>query len=356
MEEKTLEYYYEDGTHIIFNNYTISTCGTIQNTSGKKISYFKTGKYSRCGVHDEDLNLRKIQVGRAIASTFLGPPPAPLYTADHIDKNPENDMLQNIRWLCKKGQNNNRTMPYTYSSAFIIIKDGLEKTAKQWVEYLKFEKNHMGREYTKDMITTYANRKHHGFGYKEYPTIPGESWVRIYNSENTHGHWEISDMNRVKYVTAKGVDNVLSGDRLRLNGNGYPMIGINGRDWLCHILAFKSFFPAEYAMKKTEEIILHEDDDKLDFRPQKLRVGTTSVNSKDAHSNGKYDGKKSMRMKCASYVNGKLEKEHSSQSDAVIYLKSVGYEKSSRSGVRQALQEFVKGNVITRYDRTWQVI
>lgn len=195
-----------------------------------------------------------------------------------------------------------------------------------------------------------------GLGIRNIQLSPGNHGCEYIIQKNTHGHWERSDMNRVKYVTAKGVDNVLSGDRLRLNGNGYPTIGINGRDWLCHILAFKSFFPAEYAMKKTEEIILHEDDDKLDFRPQKLRVGTTSVNSKDAHSNGKYDGKKSMRMKCASYVNGKLEKEHSSQSDAVIYLKSVGYEKSSRSGVRQALQEFVKGNVITRYDRTWQAI
>jgi hypothetical protein len=39
-------------------------------------------------------------------------------------------------------------------------------------------------------------------------------------------------------------------------------------------------------------MVLHEDDDKEDFRPHKLRLGTRSDNAKDAHDNGKFDSTK----------------------------------------------------------------
>lgn len=113
-----------------------------------------------------------------------------------------------------------------------------------------------------------------------------------------------------------------------------------------------AFFPEMYATKKPEDMVLHEDDDKLDFRPHKLRLGTQSKNIIDAYNNGKYDGKKSARMICASYINNVLEKRHKSQSDAVLYLKINGYPKANVSGVCMALSGFRK----TAYDRTWKIV
>lgn len=347
--KKTLKYYSKDGTLIEFKKYTIDEHGVIRNMGGKTLSYRQTkDEYNQCSVSDDSGKQRSIRVARAIASTFIGPPPTPGHTVDHIYKNRQNDTLENIRWLCKSGQINNRDIPETSKSAVIIVKNGEEKTSQEWINHLKDEKNRLGRDYTRHMINDYARKKQHGFSYKEYQDLPGEIWKEIIGSENKIGHWEISDMNRVKYIT-KYTENVLSGERFGLT-NGYPRIAINGKNFLCHILSFMTFFPDKWSNKKQDELILHEDDDPLDFRPHKLRLGTVSENVNDAHDNGKYDDTKSARMKCASYIKGILEKEHVSQEAAVKYLITKGHAKACVTGVGQALS----GSRHTAYGRTWK--
>jgi hypothetical protein len=128
---------------------------------------------------------------------------------------------------------------------------------------------------------------------------------------------------------------------------------------MCHITAFKTFYPELWAAKKPGEMVLHENDDKMDFRPHNLRLGNKSDNAKDAYDNGGYDGTKSARMKCASYVNGEFEKEHESQKNAAEYLKSKGCSEKSvesiHAGINQALAEYNKGKTVKRYGRTWTV-
>jgi hypothetical protein len=237
-------------------------------------------------------------------------------------------------------------MPSIKKDAFIVCKDGVEKTINEWVVYLKDEKNKLGREYTGKMITKYAHQKQNGFSYKEYPDLHGEVWKDIIDSKNWKGYWRISNMNRVKYTT-NHAENVLSGERLGLK-SGYPTIA-HGQ---CHILAFAAFFPEEYANKKPNEIVLHTDDDRLDFRPHKLRLGTCSENMKDAYDNGKYDGTKAARMRCVSYIKDVFEKEHDSQHDATRYLKTIGCHKATVGKISQALS----GDRKTAYGRTWKKI
>ena len=342
-------YWSVNGEHVIFNKYTIDN-GIIKNAKGEPMSYTKIkGGYNTCRVYDDNGNQRCIYVARAIASSIYGPPPTPAHTADHKDKNRENDIDDNIRWLCKSGQSLNRDMPETNKSAFIIVKNGVEKTNKEWVEHLKSEKNPFGRNYTKGMIESYAQKKQHGFSYKEFPDLPDEVWKEIVGSNNKNS-WEISNMNRVKYIT-NNAENILSGDRLGLD-NGYPAIRFNKKMRRCHILAFMTFFPDEYANKNPDEMVLHEDDDPLDFRPHKLRLGTRSDNAIDAHNNGKYDGKKNERMKCISYIDGVYEIMHNSQDDAVKYLRHIGYKKASGGNIRHALNDKYTSNFA--YDRTWK--
>jgi hypothetical protein len=353
---KPLEYYYVNGTRVIFNKYTIDENGVIRNKKNDRLlrTYKDKGGYKAIVVYDNDGNSRIIRVARALASTFIGSPPTLEHTADHIDKNIENDTLDNIRWLCKKGQRDNQDRPETLKTAFLVDRYGEnEKNVTEWADYFnsKDEKNHMSREYTTGMIKIYAQRKQHGFSYKTYPDLPGEIWRGIVDSKNSQGRWEISDMNRVKYVT-KFAENVLSGDRLGLF-NGYPTICINGKNWLCHILAFMTFFSEEYANKNPDEMVLHEDDDRLDFRPHKLRLGTQSENIIDSYNNGKYDGKKTARKKCVSYIDGVYEIMHDSQTEAAKYLKSIGYKKASYKNISRVLNDKHKSNFA--YDRTWKL-
>ncbi|AGE49753.1 hypothetical protein PBCVCan184_224L [Paramecium bursaria Chlorella virus Can18-4] len=352
--EETLEYYFEDESHVIFEQYTIDTLGIIKHKkSGKTPSYGK-GKYNVCGVYDDKGNQRTIRVARAVASTFLGKPPAPEHTADHIEsKQKKNDALMNIRWNCKKGQRNNQIRTETQKSAFIVVKDGVEKTINEWVVYMNAIKTPEEREFTKDMINSYAPKKQRGFAFKEYPDLEGEKWLEIEGSETKRGdYWKISNMNRVKYVTSIGTENVLWGERLgRLNG--YPIISINEKTCYCHILAFAAFHPELWATKESWEIVRHENDDKEDFRPHKLHLGTNSDNAKDAHANGKRNGTKTERMKCASYIGGVLEKDdYLSLADAIKYLKSKGYPKASKGDISKALSDKYKNK--TACGRTWQ--
>lgn len=353
---ETLQYYFEDGTLVIFEKYTIDTDGIIRNK--------KTGKVLSIRVNDDgykNVSVKNIcgkqcslLVGRALLSTFEGQPMTSKHTADHIDRYRENDTSVNTRWATKKEQNDNQERPETYKSALVVVKDGIGKTIKEWVEHLKGEKNHKGREYTMGMIQQYSQQKKFGFSYKEYPDLQSEVWKEITLSKTWKGYWKISNMNRVKYITEHS-ENVLSSGRLRLQ-NGYPVIKFNDKHWYCHTLAFMAFFPDKWASKKSDEFILHEDDNKLDFSPHKLRLGTRSENGIDAHDNGCFDGKKKERQRCISYINGVLEKEHDSQENAAAYLKSIGYEKAAASGIRGSLRAFREGKTTVRYDRTWRMI
>lgn len=346
---KPLEYYFEDGSHIKFYNYTIDDYGVIKNLkSGKILGISKQGNYNRTGVYDNCGKQRRIYIGRAIASTFIGPPPSLAHTADHIDRNPDNDILENIRWLCQSGQQYNRSMPSTLKSAFIISNGDIEKTSKEWVVYLKDQKTRKGRKYNENVLKDYACKKQYGFSYKEYPDLTGEVWKRIENSENKMGRWEISNMSRVKFIT-KHAENVLSGDRLGLNRDGYPVFVMG----YCHIVSFMTFFPDKWASKKPGEMVLHENDDKMDFCPHKLRLGTLSDNKKDANDNGSYDGKKNARMKCASYINEVLEREYESRDAAAKYLRSNGYPKAHAGNIGMAITARKEGKVIRCYDRMW---
>ncbi len=106
---KTLEYYYVNGKHIKFDKYVINTTGHVTNIKNNTPLRHRKNKegYNVCSVADNCGKSRDIIIGRAIASTFHGPPPTQKHTADHVDRNPNNDTVGNIRWATKKEQRDN---------------------------------------------------------------------------------------------------------------------------------------------------------------------------------------------------------------------------------------------------------
>ncbi|AGE54621.1 hypothetical protein PBCVKS1B_406R [Paramecium bursaria Chlorella virus KS1B] len=286
----TLEYYYKDGRHMVFEKYTIDTSGVVRNKNNSILkSHTIASGYKILNIHKDGISYG-IRVNRAVASSFLGPPPDLDYTADHIDRNKDNNTLNNIRWLDNSGQTSNREIPDTNKNAFIVVKDGIEKTVKDWVEQLNNEKTPFGNAYTRNIIKNYAQRKQYGFAYKVFNDIPGEIWKPIPKS-----NVEISNKLRVKRTT-KFASNVLEVNQLYIS-TGYPMIIINGKKHYVHHICFQAFYPDKYNAMKPDEIIRHKNDDKLDFRPENLIIGSRSQNIIDAHDNGKYDDKKTMRIK-----------------------------------------------------------
>ncbi|AGE58732.1 hypothetical protein FK949_gp167 [Paramecium bursaria Chlorella virus NYs1] len=348
---KTIEYYYKDGRHEIFDKYYGDNDMIRNKKTNKEITQQLTKDgYKRVVIVSNDGKQKNLLVHRIIASTFLGAPPTLDHTPDHYNRNRADNTLDNIIWKCKKEQRANQERPETCKSAFIIVRDEVEKTSKEWVKHLENEKTPYGNVFTENLVRCYAQKKQHGFTYKEYPDLLGEVWKKIIWSLNTKGSWEISNKKRVKYKT-KYADNVINVTQLGTQ-SGYPVICVNGRNKYVHILCFQAFYPEAYAAMKPDEIIRHRHDDPLDFRPENLLIGTQSMNMKDSHDNGKHDGKKTMRKACISYINGVKEKEHKSLADAELYLKSQGYKKASYSKIGMVLRNRRK----TAYDRTWNRI
>ncbi|AGE49254.1 hypothetical protein ATCVBr0604L_689R [Acanthocystis turfacea Chlorella virus Br0604L] len=342
---KTLEYYSADGTHTVFEDYTIDEKGGVKNVKIEMMMSRRENaeKYNIVNVRHKGRRCT-INLGRAIASTFLGKPPSLQHTADHIDQDPSNDVLENIRWASKREQNENRDMPSQKQSAVLIEKDGIEHTAYEWT---KIFKKRSGEEYTTTRIQQFARKKLLGFRYKTFQNLPGEVWKPVKDSKNNKGaEWFISSKSRMKYKTVHA-EHVLTANDLHKSG-GYPLVCINRKQWKCHELAFMTFRPNEYAARMPDDIILHKNDDRLDFNPFRLRLGSRSENGIDAHDNGKYDGTKSSRKPVASYIDGKLDKEHKSILSAVRYLKDK-YPTACLAGVQRALY-----NGSISYGRAWK--
>ncbi|ABT14769.1 HNH endonuclease [Paramecium bursaria Chlorella virus NY2A] len=347
---KTVEYYGANGTHETYDKYTVDDIGVIRNkkTNEEKSQHTTKDGYKILGLFDNNGKQKTLKVHRIVASTFLGRPPTPAHTPDHKNRIRSDNTLDNIRWKDPSEQNTNREMPETLRSAFIVVRDGVEMTVKEWIDYLKDEKTNSGKKYTNGVIQYFAQRKRYGFSYKVFDDLPGEQWKEVIGSKK----WEVSNKLRMKYKT-KYAENVLDVTQISTR-NGYPKISINGKEHYVHIVCFQAFNPEAYANMKPGELVRHEKDDRLDFQPEKLLVGTKSQNGFDAHDNGKFDGTNSARKPCVSYIEGVKEKEHISLSDAVRYLRENDWPKAIRSSIRDALNGKRKnGQRKTAYGRTW---
>jgi hypothetical protein len=339
--DKTLELY-------TFPGITIDQTATIYNeTTGEQVSKRVMGGYTKADIKDSSGKKRTINVGRAVASSFLGKPLDGGYTADHIkNKETVNDALSNIRWANKQTQGKNRTMPENCKSAFLIVKDGVEKTANEWAKE---------EGVTPQAIFYRAVSGTKEFTYKKYEDLPNEVWKDVEGSRTPNGYWQISNMCRIKYIT-KYADNVISGDRLCIpRRGGYPIARIKGKTILLHILAFKTFFPVEYEKKTDDMMVLHKNDIKTDFRPENLELGTRSENGLQAHRNGRYDHTLSAGKKCVSIDTGGIEKEHASLCDAARYLNDIGYTSARGPTISNAIRKTeAKGKAHIIYDHAWR--
>ncbi|AGE53689.1 hypothetical protein ATCVGM07011_885L [Acanthocystis turfacea Chlorella virus GM0701.1] len=345
---KTLEYYSTKGNHNVFPDFAIDADGVVKNIkTGTVLTCHKNPNgYNAVSVIEDNGTRRRIYVARALASTFMGKPPSAHHTADHIDRNRLNDTIKNICWASKSEQANNRKTPTEIVSACRITRNGVEHSANGWTKV--FTKPN-GEKYTTDDIRYYAQQHQHGFMYKTFPNLPREVWKPVKDSKNKKGEWFISSKNRMKYKTSR-FENVLTADQLSKR-NGYPIVNINNKQWNCHELSMMAFRPREYAAKLPGDIILHKNDDKLDFNPFHLRLGVSSENVTDAHNNGRYNGTKSARKHVVSYINDEFEKEHPSLRAAAIYLRENGYPLANSQNVWIA-----KRDGIIRYNRTWKVM
>lgn len=83
-----------------FNNYNISQCGKIMNINSGRILNNNTlsSGYQVLRLRCEDDKIKSLYVHHLVAKTFNGACP-PGHTIDHIDRNKQNNHINNLRYI-----------------------------------------------------------------------------------------------------------------------------------------------------------------------------------------------------------------------------------------------------------------
>ncbi|ABT14617.1 hypothetical protein NY2A_B218R [Paramecium bursaria Chlorella virus NY2A] len=340
----TLRYFKDDGTFEIFDDYTIDTNRVIARKDNRRDpTPYNLGEYLNIVVRKNSERYNR-SLARAMLSTFLGPPPDVTFTADHIESEHKlDDDLSNLRWLDQSGQANNRNHSETRRSARLIVNDLFpedELTAKEWTKLLTKPD---GTKYHEINFRIWAHTRENGFSYKTYDDLDDEEWKIVGDPDKNHV--EVSNKNRVKDVTfsesGHKEEHVRTSEQLNLT-SGYPCKKIDGVRHLLHVLVFQLWYPELWKNKKENEMVLHDKDNKLDFRPENLYLGTDSKNGIDAHDNGKRDGTKTARQPCVAYKDDEVIEEFKSMHDATKYLmehfEDLKFE-AARSGIRNNIDK-----------------
>jgi hypothetical protein len=160
----------------------VSNCGRTKSTRGV------VGYGCRNGLCYCHAGIGRVNVGvhQLVACAFIGPQPTPQHTVDHIDGNPSNNHVSNLRWATPKEQAKNRKvseMDRGERRFFAKVITAID-AAESWVECLSIKD---GAE--KLNIKHYTIRRclngarDHGEGYvfklAEPLALPGEEWKEV---------------------------------------------------------------------------------------------------------------------------------------------------------------------------------
>lgn len=237
--------------HPTFTNYEGSNFGRIRVKNTKKIKkqiLLKTSNRYLIPLSKEGKKYVKYS-HRFICECFYGINKS--LTVDHIDSNPQNNNISNLRYLPFVENTNNpnskrKRVPAKTTSKAEKVKCldldgnliGLFETAKEAVIVLKLSKSKRASNYITDACKGIRNK---AYGYKwEYineEPLPNE----IFKKHPTLDV-EVSNFGRIRrtffdrYKITKGTK----------NGNGYFKVVINKKGYFVHRLVAETFIPNQY--------------------------------------------------------------------------------------------------------------
>jgi len=242
----------------------------------------ETGGYLRVKLSKDDGTKERWLVHRLMAFMFLENPPDDSYTVDHIDRNPSNNDLNNLKWSSKSEQALNRKKRVggiNYPITQIIVNDQYP----EGFEYFTWFKGKYASEDLKiqhgDIARACKNNYFLG-GYKwKYArnSIEGEIWIQV--SGGPLLDFYVSSMGRICNHKGKigfgascveGYKNVT----LKLKTGEYQKFRV-------HVLVAHAFLGDNNGKE-----VNHLDGNKKNNKSTNLKYVTSSENNQHAYDSG----------------------------------------------------------------------
>lgn len=258
-----------------FEKYRVSTYGNIQNIKTGRIlkPEIDGAGYTRYGLYDSEINLVRIFAHILVFKNFKPSKFCNKKYIDHIDRDPRNNNLINLRCVTARYNTKNRKAFNKNAQRIKVGQYNIKGKLIRYYSSLREASKKAGLSLTriaacccgKDDRGPYKNH-FGGFVWKSFkaPRLKNEIWKPINGTDAS-----ISNMGRVKMKHGR----ITYGSE---TPHGYMRCGIAGKHVLIHRLVATAFC---YLSNRVLKYVDHIDRNKQNNKASNLRWVTASQNS-----------------------------------------------------------------------------